>query len=1417
MVSLIGGSNINAMEVRLSGDATDLNDTLDDAATSIRSFKAQVAALGTGMAIVSGAGMAAATKAAMDWNEVQREMQKVTNAEVAEELGAAMREMSRTIPIATNELGMLAADAARFGIKGPENIEAFTRSVAKMTAATDLMADEAGEAFAKLGAITETPATKMENLGSAINSLSNNMATSSSEIVEATLRSAASMSNLGASQTEIVALGSALNEVNSSARRAGTGLRRVAQELMSPSNVEGVAKALDMTGEEFRTMRDEAPVDTILRLAEVMKEGGKRAEAIRGSLSSFATRTLSQLGQNLDGANRALERSGKAFKENKSLQREFEIQTDSLQAQLRRLINSLRDLAITVGNEFIPVLKTAIDRILPVLDSLQEWVEKAGAARIATGLLVGMLGGLALALGAIASIGPPVTALLVGIAGATAQIVASMAPAVVAVSSLALAFKKNFAGVRDAVMNIIKVIRDEYTKTIKVASQVTQKILSILRSEWEKTGVNIQRILSEWVNLLEGRLITAIRVFGSIVRGMLRSLVPLTVQTIGVIKSLWAEWGDEVIAVKDKVVRSINVIRGKYRELDKSTRRLIIAASVLTPTLIGLTNAISLVAGNTTSIIGPLLSVIGSLTGLSSISSLLGLSILPSLSSALAGIGTALTALTGPLGAVILLVGVLATAWALNLNNIQQTTITTFNSIFNQIKTQTRSIISVFRKNVAKLRQAWKKHRLGQLVRKTFTTIKAIVFAAASFLSFAWNTALKEFRRLWNAHGAALFTEIKKWVTLWTDVIIGIMDVVVPIIRTGLNKMKAFWTQHGSQITTILRALWTIITGIWSTALDAIITSLRVWSTVARGIIRAAMQVLRGDFKLAFNTIKKTVFKVLTIVANFFKRTFSGIIRFINQWGSKLLAIVTPLFNSIVTFIRKKLNGVISFITKWGKLALKVILAPFYLVYIGIKRILTGIFNTIIKPFLNRIKKVWARHGDAILREARTAWNNISSTVMNILTTVFSFISDIASRIIRKLRTAWFIIRSHTIVVWNAISSRLKTVWSIIESVVTTALDVITPYVTRAWNTIKSASQTAWNIILSVVTSVISRLRGIITAGISLIRTVWNQGLNVIRATTAAIWKGIQGIFEFAVDFILTTVRAALNILNGDTRTALNLFKDLWDRTLNGIQEFINTWVSDAITAISNALDDIISEFISFGNELIWGSIIPRMLNAMENEFGGFIDWLTGKVSTLVDNVTGSFESMKSGITDAFSSAKQNAIDEMSSMKSRVESIISSVVGSVDDALSSIQDTADSMISEAQDAVDEATSILNDSSSSDSTTDYQDDGGRQDRTSDDSTSTDTTTDYTSDFTTSSTGFAHGGIVTEPTRAVIGEAGDDEAVIPLNSRGADFMSRVMGAAGGGTKVEVQNIHASGYAEGRAAARGLKDELRSQNFD
>lgn len=69
-------------------------------------------------------------------------------------------------------------------------------------------------------------------------------------------------------------------------------------------------------------------------------------------------------------------------------------------------------------------------------------------------------------------------------------------------------------------------------------------------------------------------------------------------------------------------------------------------------------------------------------------------------------------------------------------------------------------------------------------------------------------------------------------------------------------------------------------------------------------------------------------------------------------------------------------------------------------------------------------------------------------------------------------------------------------------------------------------------------------------------------------------------------------------------------------------------------------------------------------------------------------------------------------------------------------------------------------------------------------------------------------FADGGIVTGPTMGMIGEAGSNEAVIPLNKRGASFMRDALGGSGQGGPVEmVINL------DGRQLARAMFDSMPS----
>lgn len=72
-------------------------------------------------------------------------------------------------------------------------------------------------------------------------------------------------------------------------------------------------------------------------------------------------------------------------------------------------------------------------------------------------------------------------------------------------------------------------------------------------------------------------------------------------------------------------------------------------------------------------------------------------------------------------------------------------------------------------------------------------------------------------------------------------------------------------------------------------------------------------------------------------------------------------------------------------------------------------------------------------------------------------------------------------------------------------------------------------------------------------------------------------------------------------------------------------------------------------------------------------------------------------------------------------------------------------------------------------------------------------------------------FAKGGIATGPTMGLVGEAGSSEAIIPLNSHGADFMADMLGLGNNSKQPITQHI--SVELNGRVIAEAVADDLPS----
>jgi TP901 family phage tail tape measure protein len=495
------------INIRIGANIQQLEKSLSKAQRNLNRFSRKMRASGRNMSrnvtlpLVAAGGVA--VKFAADFETAMVEVQKVTDKTTADKLAGSIRRMAEEIPMSQRALAGLAADAARFGIRGSENIESFTRTVAKMAEATDLTADVAGEALAKISTQANVPVSDIENLGSAINELSNNFATSSGEIVDAMLRSSATMSNFGLNATQIAGVSAQMNAMSESAERAGTRMRSLFQSLQDPKKIKDIAEAVGMTVDEFKAIKQNNPQQALMILVNAMSRNGQEAENLRGVLERTARTALTALAKNTDDLTRALGMSEQAFKDNTSLQSEFEAASKTFNARLTKMMNTLRNVAITVGNMLMPYLEKLMEKIKAVANWFAGLSSKAKAMIVAIAAVLAAIGPLTVAIGLVASgissfIG--LMTVLTGPVGLVIAAVGALAAAVLYVWDNWKAVSERISDVswwKNTLISMVEFLAKQVVKMVDLLTWPIRKVAEVLGVEIPTIETNLQPLFDK--------------------------------------------------------------------------------------------------------------------------------------------------------------------------------------------------------------------------------------------------------------------------------------------------------------------------------------------------------------------------------------------------------------------------------------------------------------------------------------------------------------------------------------------------------------------------------------------------------------------------------------------------------------------------------------------------------------------------------------------------------------------------------------------------------------------------------------------------------------------------------------------------------------------------------------------------------
>ena len=286
--------------------------------------------------------------------------------------------LSQRIAIAPEGFAKLAAAAGQAGIAGSELV-GFSEEAAKVAVAFDVTAEEAGSGLVKLRTGLNLSQPEVMGLAGSINVLSNSLAATAPQVLDAVQRVGSIGKATNISGQEIAALSAAMIAAGASAEQAGTGTKNFLLTLSIGSaatkhQVEAFT-ALGLSAE--RVAENVTSRDAITRaeqMRQVIERIGELGDAERVSVMSklFGKETLGTIGPlatNLELLTESLELAADKTKALGSVQAEFESRSSTTANTLQLLKNNVSVAAITIGNALLP-------EISDMAKELSSWVKE---------------------------------------------------------------------------------------------------------------------------------------------------------------------------------------------------------------------------------------------------------------------------------------------------------------------------------------------------------------------------------------------------------------------------------------------------------------------------------------------------------------------------------------------------------------------------------------------------------------------------------------------------------------------------------------------------------------------------------------------------------------------------------------------------------------------------------------------------------------------------------------------------------------------------------------------------------------------------------------------------------------------------------------------------------------------------------
>lgn len=335
-----------------------------------RKFNDWGAGLAASMAAFAGVVMGGreAVQAYADMEAEEANVSKYTG--MAKEAVAELNEEFRQMDTRTSreELNRLAQEAGRLGKTDKESVLGYVRAADQINVALDELGEGATLTLSKLTGIFGIEAEygteeALLRTGSVVNDLSQNCSAAAPYLVEfaSRLGGVAAQSHMAVDQ--VLSFAAVLDTQNLNVEASATVMTQLITDMYKePAKV---AKAAGMDVKEFANLVKTDMNGALIALFEQLnKQGGMESLAKiftdMGTDGARAQPVLAALAGHVEELKNQQIAANEAFKDGTSVGKEFEVQNNTVQAQLDKAKNKFHEVAVELGQQLLPVMKYAV-------------------------------------------------------------------------------------------------------------------------------------------------------------------------------------------------------------------------------------------------------------------------------------------------------------------------------------------------------------------------------------------------------------------------------------------------------------------------------------------------------------------------------------------------------------------------------------------------------------------------------------------------------------------------------------------------------------------------------------------------------------------------------------------------------------------------------------------------------------------------------------------------------------------------------------------------------------------------------------------------------------------------------------------------------------------------------------------------